>query len=551
VVPPSAVPAADALPLVVHVGFAGSRFLFDRRDHPKVDADAFERAVQAELVKHLRALPGTLHLTPRHRLCGVSQVAIGADTAFTRACAELGLDQRVLLPESREAYLAAVGTDGTPDFDGRAREAARELLAGAHIIEERVVSQASDRHARFEDTSAAIARISDVVVSVRRHGATPKPGGTLSLLERAELRGHPVLDIVVAVGPGGAPRFTSAWRQEKTFRPPSFTTDLAALGAGSAPARPDGAPPSADAYAQTLKRVAGDRARSRQTVFTYAAFIIIVTHVLATIFAVIALVVHGGAAIPLLLGGELLLLGAGFYVHQLLHHAQAAREWALARLVAEIGRSAHAARGVTERLGYLFDLPMPPAVRPLLHALDVLRLREARRPPAGPPAGTPAERRSTYVAERLDAPRTQGGQIAYYAWRLEKERRWLAAARWTFRACTLAAIVATLSKLLSKAWWPSWLPHGWHEPSASVFGSLAIVLPVIAVAALSLAASFDLEARVHTYEGMAEFLERQRTLLTRETITEHEFATLALETEGTLLGETATWYSRRAFTSVA
>jgi hypothetical protein len=72
---------------------------------------------------------------------------------------------------------------------------------------------------------------------------------------------------------------------------------------------------------------------------------------------------------------------------------------------------------------------------------------------------------------------------------------------------------------------------------------------VLAVAALSLAASLDLEALVHTYSDILAFLEKQEGWLT-EAVSEREFAKLALETESHLLGETATWASRRSFKGV-
>ena len=76
-----------------------------------------------------------------------------------------------------------------------------------------------------------------------------------------------------------------------------------------------------------------------------------------------------------------------------------------------------------------------------------------------------------------------------------------------FFLAALGAFVATSAKL-------TLLLGDWHTPHMVplILGSLAILLPVIAVGALSRAASFDLEAR--------------------------------------LLGETANWYSRRSFTSV-
>jgi hypothetical protein len=78
--------AEPILPVVVQLGFAGSRTLLDTAKNPAVDPAAFEKAVQRKLVECLAELPGRLGLAHYHFLCGHSQIAIGADTLFTRAC---------------------------------------------------------------------------------------------------------------------------------------------------------------------------------------------------------------------------------------------------------------------------------------------------------------------------------------------------------------------------------------------------------------------------------------------------------------------------------
>jgi len=83
------------------------------------------------------------------------------------------------------------------------------------------------------------------------------------------------------------------------------------------------------------------------------------------------------------------------------------------------------------------------------------------------------------------------------------------------------------------------------EGLASVMGALAVVLPVIAVAALSLAVAFDLEARQHTSSELLEFLLPQKTLLENAS-SAREYSRLLLETESRLLGETVNWYARRS-----
>lgn len=79
---------------------------------------------------------------------------------------------------------------------------------------------------------------------------------------------------------------------------------------------------------------------------------------------------------------------------------------------------------------------------------------------------------------------------------------------------------------------------------------MAILFPVVAVAALSLAAALDLQARASTYQKTLAFLNSHLKLLKQAT-SDGEFAELAIEAESRLLGETATWYFRRSYTSIA
>lgn len=77
---------APDLPLVLQLGFAGSRFLLDPEQYPTVDVERFEAEVCQKMVAMLRDLPQELGLSSHHFVCGISSLAIGADMAFTRAC---------------------------------------------------------------------------------------------------------------------------------------------------------------------------------------------------------------------------------------------------------------------------------------------------------------------------------------------------------------------------------------------------------------------------------------------------------------------------------
>jgi hypothetical protein len=531
------------LPLVVQVGFAGSRRLFDLEAHPEVDAADFEAALQAGLRDRLSRLALELGLGDKHFLCGISQVAIGADTLFTRTCAELGILQRIFLPQPREDYLLAEGSDG-PDFSEEQRETARGMLSSPHIIQERVVSDSPDRQKRFEDTNREIVRVSDVLVCLICADGSGKAGGTLELLRYAQKR-RPVLEIRVTVGPDGKPAIDEQWHRRQEFKSPHLPQELANLNTDLT-----GVPETA-AFCQVLKTFASQQARWQQRLFRIAALIIISTHVGASVLAVLAMKPHEpsashGSMSAILLITELALLVIGWLgVHEFLHFSGATVVWGMARLVAEIGRSVIALTGVPGYLAHLFTLPIPASLRPLLRTLNVMHLRATRFLHED----DWTQRRDAYVAQRLAKPGL--GQIEYYRNAWVRANSQLRSARWFFRAASVCAIGFTSLKLVAAE---EYLPPLNEEFGRGewqwFFGAMAILLPVFAVAALSLAAAFDLEARTHTYADTLEFLEGQKNRL-ENAESEREFADLAMEAETYLLGETVTWYSRRAFTGVA
>ena len=521
------------LPLVVQLGFAGSRRLFDAKAHPGIDAERFHAAVRRYLHERLGRLHEELGLSDRHFFCAHSQLAIGADTLFTQACRELAWPQRFLLPQQREDFLNAKGAGGKADFDDAQQQQARDLFAGPQVIEARVVSDAADRPTRFNDVNLELVRLSDVLVClVNADAATGKSGGTHELMVDAQLRQRPLLEISVRVDAAGKPGFSERWHHRKNFTPPGLPGELAGLQTELT-----GIPAIGD-FCKRLKDFAGGKAKRHQALFKNAALLIIATHVIATGLAVAGLPLHEAGFLPVMVGGEFLLLLTGFIIHQYLHHSHAAQVWALARLLAEIARSVAALQEAPGYLAYLFNLPLPASLRPLLRTLNVLHLRDTRTFSA-----TWDKRRDNYLLTRFDDPGS--GQIAYYQGKLNSARRWHSLASWAFLISSFCAILATLCELLILFHLLS-LPEAWRTTLAP----LAILLPVVAVAALSLAASFDLEARAHTYREMLDFLRKQKIHLKHAT-SESAFCRLALETETRLLGENAGWYSRRAFTGVA
>ncbi len=535
---------APASPLVVQVGFAGSRRLLDRAACPGFDEASLHKQIEDHFVATLERLPETLGLTAHHFLCGVSQIAIGGDTLFSRACARLGIAQRVFLPQHRDGYLTASGENEEPDFTPAQATVARELLAGDHIIESRVVSDSMEREAQFEDVNLEIVRVSDIVIALRREDAGGKPGGTGHLIERALVRKKVVLEIIVSVREGRV-HFRNDWHPVHPHTEPG----------GRPPFEAPGVPPVISrfehsgemAYAAKLRQFTGAVAKKKRAYFRFAALAIIGTHVLATICAAAITIFHDDLhdVLARLLGIELLLLGSGLFVHWNLHHSAAAERWATARLISEITRSVMALSGVRGYLGHLFQPHLPESLRHVLRTLNVFHLKATR----SLPAESWAERRASYVVSRLDDP--QNGQIPYYTRRQRSAHFWLLMSRVGFYLGSGLTILGTVAKLLL----------GFHihilaflhlEDTALEhgLGFFGIVLPVLAVAALSLAASFDIEAREHTYTEMREALERQREFLLAA-ISQREFEVLAMQTETRLVGENARWFARRFFTGVS
>ena len=532
----SAAPAAP-LPVVLQLGFAGSRRLLDPALALTADEAArFEAEVQQHLVAALRELPRELELSPRHFIVGVSQLAVGADTLFTHALAELGWQQRLLLPQARADFLAAVGSRG-PDFTPAEKLVASALFASPHIVEETVASDAAERTQRFEDTSLQIVAEADLLVCLYRDGAPGAAGGAAYLEARALARGKPVLVLLAGRTPEGQTTWRAEWKQRQRFqRPhlPAFLGSMAALP-GAAAADP------ATAFIERLKAHASSRSAQHSGWFKRAAFVIVGTHVAATLFSVFAMEFrppHFEPWVLWVLGTELVLLVGGLLCHLWLHHALATPGWAMARLCAEIARSATALRGISFPLRQLDAMPFPHELRALLRTLHVL-LMPGRRAAAAEPWQALRRR---YVDVRLRAPGS--GQVAYYRQQRERALRWNRRATRFFSIFSFVAILATATEA-----WLTW--HGAHEGTLEAWaGVLAVWLPVAAVGAMSLAAAHDLEARAHTFEDMHGFLATQASHLDAAT-SYREFAALALETEVRLLGETLIWFARRSYTGVA
>jgi hypothetical protein len=525
-----------ALPLTVQLGFAGSRHLLEHLPPGPQSQDQ----LRAEFKAALLSLPESLRLGSQFFFTAVSQMAVGADCLFTELMAELGWPQRVLLPQPREEFLGAVGSRG-PDFQPAQRAHAEALLDSPHIIEERVVSSAATRTERFEETNLRILEEADVLVCVHVEGAESRPGGTSDLLARARSRQQRVLLLTLRATPGEGPLLAHSWLGSAALDH-TLTLPHCLQENGHRIQLQPAALPKLEDYIDAVKQAGSQRAGRRRVGFQFAAAVVIGTHLVATLAALIALKLgspHKPVIVGLLLA-ELALLAWGYMTHRRLHDEHATRDWAMARLCAEIARSVRSLRGMPVSLDHLRQLAVPVELHPLIKTLNVLHLRSNRIATAADLQGL----RQRYLQERLQDP--VSGQEPYYAHKKATARTTFGRAAKLFGWLSVLAFVATLSKLVvivaaAGGGWAVWKEFA---------GPLAILFPVAAAGVMSMATAMDWDARAHTFDDMHRFVRRQAEhLATAASL--RELTTLALETEARLLGETLSWFGRRAYVGVA
>ncbi len=129
------------LPLVVQLGFAGSRRWFDSSQHSDIDAARFEKEIENWLTKRLTKLREDLGLEPRHFFCGISALAIGGDTVFCKACQCNKTPLRIFLPQTRDEFVSASTKESGPDFPSQLqKDEVTALLDSPGVIQERLVS---------------------------------------------------------------------------------------------------------------------------------------------------------------------------------------------------------------------------------------------------------------------------------------------------------------------------------------------------------------------------------------------------------------------------
>jgi hypothetical protein len=541
---------AAPLPLVVQLGFAGSRELLDESQHAGIDVASFEAEVETWLAARIRQLRTDLALEDHHFFCGVSALAIGGDMVFCKACQANGVPVRIFLPQTRDEFLNAVGSNG-PDFSLESqKDEALRLLNGSNVIQEWLVSNAPNRGERFEDTNREIVRVSDVLISLVREDAKAEAGGTEDLIGRAAQRGKPVLVVKLGLAKG-KPQFREEWQlpSGKDCKPPKNLSEFVfpkapkTLIGVQLPTADTGKCTPIERYVGQVKQASSDTAKAMRRKFRRMAIIIIGAHILSTILATVGLAfahfhLH---TLPALLSLELVMLACGFTVHEYLHRSRTSHLWAEARLLAEVSRSVLAVGNLHVYLEHLFWLPLPAAIRPVLRTINVLQLQSTRQD-----RSDWTKKRDRYVDRRL--VKEPKGQIPYYEGRATNAGALLSRLHRAFKVCWIAAFISTLIKLVLHFYLDEHLVL--EDLLGAITGSMAIIMPVLAVAALSFAAALDLAAQQQVYREMVAFLEKQVNHL-KGASGERDFARLVIETEYQLLGETANWYSRRSVGAVA
>ncbi|MCA8990970.1 MAG: hypothetical protein KDA69_00385 [Planctomycetaceae bacterium] len=523
---------ASALPLVVRVGFSGSRNLYPAGTTPD-EAGQFDKQLVEKLVEILESLPKKLNWAPAHFVCGVSSLATGADTLFAQALRSRGMGHRVFLPQHRDEFLNAVGSSG-PDFSAEQQDQALRILESPGTIQECVVSDSPNRHERFAETNLEILRVADLLICLQRQESANKPGGAQSTFETAKNREMPTLELRVRVT-GNELQVVETWHFAEKFEKPYLLEEMVGLPVGANVAC---VPlPTTPEYCAVLKNFGSGQAKLLRNMFNVAAFAIILTHVVATLMGTFGFVTHTSETVHnALLWLEFLLLAAGLGFHEYLHLSHTGKNWALSRIVAEVCRSAIMTQQFPVYLAYLFRLPIPDKLKSVLATINVVHMTNtAKLRTGGKSMSNPAvflAARDEYLATRIDR------QLQYYTSGAQSADFWRNFARKSFTLFSFLAVTVAVYQLS--------VAHG----ESALLGAIGFVLPVIAVSAMSLASAADLDARSETYHELAKFLSRQKLLMARAE-TFHEFRPLLLEAEERLLGETANWYSRRAYLGVA
>lgn len=469
---------------VVHLGFAGAHDLFPGIGDPQRRAkftDELTRQVTDRL-RQLRAHP-RLPLHDGHFFVGVMQPGSGGEGVLADACDDVGIALRLFLPQTRDEFLAAKDPRPpfTDDFTAAQREKILQRLQRASILQERVVSTASERAARFAETSAHILQLADVAVILqpKHRDGIGKPGRTNAFAEQALRSGKPLYALTFWIDENQKLHVYDELRypRDLIWQPPRL---------------PDVIPEPVLAAADMAQRVDAECGRQAQTCraeCTRASQAAVRNHIVLIGVASAVLLLLGMfrdsitesfgwllalAAFSVLVPGALTLQRAVTAAASVVATRQ---RWTDLQLAADIARSVQtfspaaagidAARAVfpgqPHDFEFLFAAPLPADVRALAQTLAVEHLRRLR----GVRSLVWEDLRSRYLRERLEP------SIAAYRAKLDEVRKHIGRV-----GRQLAALGAAIAVLLAVA---LMLPTS-ANPIVTTLAVLALLAPVSALA---------------------------------------------------------------------
>jgi hypothetical protein len=448
-------------------------------------------------------------------LVAVSSLAANSDTLFAEVVAGLDICHRVFLPQTEDVFFAL------PDFGTEAAlNRSRGRLRSGNVIDVRVTSESPDRRVRFYECGLEIANACDVLIAVYAAGAVKRPGGTLDTLEFARSMGKRVIEIPLE----GDLEITetAAKRSGKHKGEPSEFERLFSEILFNHGEKEVYLPAIA-----SLKQRTSALSQRAKNYFQYSAALVVITHVMATVIAVTALVYSFRS--QWLVAAKIALLAFGFSLPVYLYLRKPQRKWAAARLVAELCRSVLALRGLHTRLDYLHSLRLP-ELEWLMQSLEVMHLRGT--------AGNEVELKDfadAYGRNRMNV------QIRFYQSRFRSAERTRQILEWVFYGFSGAALIDAIVYFGIRG---QWLRLGNGMESFSEF--IPIAFPVIAAACASLISTLDLDRRIERFRAMRQFLEFQRECL-RKATSRTLVVQIVNRVEHALLDEVAVWYGKHTY----
>lgn len=536
---------------VIQLGFSGSRDLFPGISDPLRRA-RLTQALTAQVAQKLSELRNRpeLHLHEGHVLVGIAQMAVGGDWAFADACEQAGILLRVFLPQPRDEFLA--GKEARPpfadDFTPAQREQATQRLQRAGVVQQRVVSMASERTARFVETDVEILRAADIAVILQPKHADGlgKPGSTNEFAEQALRGGKPLYALTFWIDENQQLHVYDELRypRDRHWPAPRLPAVVPEPALGLDELAPRVAAECSALAQQSRAQCERDSARR---VLLHIGLMLLVSTVLLLIHLFGDRVDQNLAWLVSLVAGLLVVPAAILVWRAFSMKAPASamhrQRWTDLHLAAELARSALAlspvaadgadgrvaSAGQPHDLAFLLRPTLPSEHRALAQALAIAHLRRMRTEKPVPWE----ESRDRYVRERLEQPAT--GQLAFYRERLEQIRCHVRAV--SIQAGLLGgfATLVVLAVLL--------LP----VPALALAAALSrLALLLILVALVLQAQRCVLKHRLRVSAG-SELLKQLESLAQRlqRAPSECEFLVLQNETESLLLAATLDWYRWR------